>query len=106
LEVRIIQILNKRKLIENAISTEDRKARMIALRILEVALKSADPRIAVRNHVNKIDGTLKVDNLTFDLEKFRKIYVVGGGKAGGAMGEAMEEILGNSITEGFINILQ
>jgi glycerate 2-kinase len=79
---------------------------MIALRILEVALKSADPRIAVRNHVNKIDGTLKVDNLTFDLEKFRKIYVVGGGKAGGAMGEAMEEILGNLITEGFINILQ
>ena len=94
MEVRIIKILNKKKLIENAVSSEDRKARIIALRILEVALKSADPRIAVKNYVNKIDGTLKVDNLTFDLEKFRNIYVVGGGKASGAMGEALEEILG------------
>jgi glycerate 2-kinase len=106
LEARNIRILDKKRLIENVISDKDRKARMIALRILEVALRSADPRIAVKNHVNKIDGTLKVDNLKFDLKNFRRIYVVGGGKASGAMGEALEEILGNSITEGFINVLQ
>jgi glycerate 2-kinase len=106
LEARNIRILNKKKLIENAILDKDRKARMIALRILEVALRSADPRIAIKNHVNKTDGTLNVDNLKFDLENFHRIYVVGGGKASGAMGEALEEILGNSITEGFINILQ
>jgi glycerate 2-kinase len=36
------------------------------------------------------------------LSKFKKIYVVGGGKAGAGMAQAIEEILGNRISAGFV----
>jgi len=42
--------------------------------------------------------------LTFDLETFKNIYVLGGGKASGAMAEALENVLGEWITDGIINI--
>ena len=47
---------------------------------------------------------LQVEGYTFDLRKFKNVYVVGGGKAGGKMAQAIEEILGNHITAGVVNI--
>jgi len=102
----MVNIVNEKELLENAVFDEDRRAREVAIKILRTALNSADPRIAIRNHVHRVDNTLSVDNLTFDLDKFQRIFVVGGGKASGAMAEALEEILGDSLTGGFINILR
>ncbi|HJX22967.1 MAG TPA: glycerate kinase, partial [Candidatus Bathyarchaeia archaeon] len=36
--------------------------------------------------------------------RFKNIYLLGAGKASGAMAEVLEEILGDRITEGFINV--
>jgi len=101
-----MKIINEKKLLENAVFDEDRRARGTAIKILRVALNSADPRIAVRNHVHRVGNTLSVDDLTFDLGKFQRIFVVGGGKASGAMAEALEEILGDNLTGGFVNVLR
>ncbi|MHA1833599.1 MAG: glycerate kinase type-2 family protein, partial [Candidatus Baldrarchaeia archaeon] len=38
--------------------------------------------------------------------EYRNIYVLGGGKASGLMAEAIEEILGDKITSGIINVLK
>jgi len=103
---KVIKMFNEKKLLENAVSDEDRKARGVALRILRAALNSADPRIAIRNHIHRVDNILNVDNLTFALDEFQRIFVVGGGKASRAMAEALEEILGDNLTEGFVNVLQ
>jgi len=103
---RIIKIVNEEDLLENAVFDEDRKAREAALRVLRAALNSADSRIAIRNHVHRVENTLNVDNLTFALDEFQRIFVVGGGKASGAMAEALEEVLGDKITEGFVNVLR
>jgi glycerate 2-kinase len=102
----MMKIVNEKELSENAVFDEDRRTREAALKILRAALNSADPRIAVRNNVHRVDDTLSVDNLTFDLDKFQRIFVVGGGKASGAMAEALEEIVGDNLTEGFINVLR
>ncbi len=103
---RIIRIVNEEELLENAVFDEDRKAREAAVRILRVALNSADPRTAIRNHVHRLGNTLHVDNLTFALDDFQRIFVVGSGKASGAMAEALEEIMGDKLTEGFVNVLR
>jgi len=103
---RIIKIVNEKELLENAVFDEDRKAREAAIRVLRAALNSADPRIAIRNHVHRVGNFLNVDNLTFALDEFQRILVVGGGKASGGMAEALEEIVGDKLTEGFVNVLR
>jgi len=101
-----MKIVNEKELLENAVFDDDKRARGAAIKILRAALNSADPRIGIRNHVHRVDNTLSVDNLTFDLDKFQRVFVVGGGKASGAMAEALEAILGDSLTVGFINVLR
>jgi glycerate-2-kinase len=50
------------------------------------------------------NSTLHVNGYAFDLKKFKNIYVVGGGKASGAMAEALEEVLGKHIKKGLVNV--
>lgn len=102
----MIKIINEKELEENATFYEDMHARRVALQILRVAIDSLDPRVAIKNHVRRGDNLLYIDNLTFNLDKFQNVYVVGGGKASGAMAEVLEEILGDNLTGGFINVLR
>jgi glycerate 2-kinase len=75
-----------------------------ALRILNVALKAADPAEAVLQHVRLDRETLIARRERYGLKKFRHVYVIGAGKAAGAMALAIQEILGNRIASGFINV--
>jgi hydroxypyruvate reductase len=62
-----------------------------ALRIFHAALRAADPAEAVLRHAH-IEG------------EFRRIFVVGAGKAGASMAQAVEGLLGERITAGLINV--
>ena len=100
----MIRIKNKRQLIENGESDINRKARALALESLECALNAADPEKLLRSAVKLENSILHVHGHSFDLRKFKHLYVVGGGKAGGSMAEALEKILGNRITAGAVNV--
>jgi len=65
--VNVMKILNRRELFGNAMFDEDRKARKVALDILESALVSVDPRVVVKNHVRRESNLLIIDDLTFNL---------------------------------------
>jgi glycerate 2-kinase len=80
-----------------------RAQRQRILPILEAALHAVDPIAAVRQQVRLEGSKLLVGGRTYDLESYHHIYVVGGGKAGGSMARATEEILGDRITAGVIN---
>lgn len=97
-------ILNIEQLINNATSPVDRKARELALKSLEAALNAADPRQIIRTRLALENHVLKVDSYTFDLRRFKHIYVVGGGKASGSMAEGLEQVLDDCITGGFVNV--
>jgi glycerate-2-kinase len=97
-------ISNRSNLVRNGAKGEDRKAREIALGILEVVLAEADPYVAVKKALSLDDGILKIENYEFDLDKYGVIYVIGAGKAAGGMGEAVENILGSRISSGSLNI--
>lgn len=98
------QITNKHILVENGKTELTKKARALALQSLEATLNAVDPKQLLRSRLVLEGSCLKIDSFSFDLKKFRKVYVVGGGKASGSMAEALEEILGNHITAGTVNV--
>ncbi len=97
-------IRNRDQLVVNGETALNRKARALALKSLEAALNAADPRKLVKSKLTLKDSTLTADKYSFDLSKLSHIYVVGGGKASGPMAEALEEVLGNRITKGLVNV--
>lgn len=100
----MIQIKNKEKLIQNGETTLNRRARALALKSLEAAVNAVDPKKIIESKLSLKNRALKVDDYSFDLGKIKNVYVVGGGKASGSMAEALEQVLGNRITDGLVNV--
>ncbi|MBZ5583564.1 MAG: glycerate kinase [Acidobacteriia bacterium] len=70
-----------------------RTLRQNALSIFEAALAAADPAEAVRRRLERVN-----------FSRFRRIYVIGAGKAGASMAQAAERFLGRRIAAGLINV--
>ena len=76
--------------------------RRAALDIIDHALIQADPYKATRKLV-RIDGNrLTVGDICFDLDKNQRIFLLGAGKATFPIAKALEDLLGNRITDGVI----
>ena len=72
------------------------------LSIMAAALVAVDPDQAVRGRLHRTEHELNIDGQTYDLRRFRRILVVGAGKAGAPMVRAVEELLGTAISEGLV----
>ena len=70
--------------------------------ILRAALSVADPRQAVHRALIRKGNRLLVQGREYHLETFGKIFVLGAGKASVFMGEALEEVMGDRISEGWL----
>ena len=97
-----MKVMNRERILDNALSDINRKARSIALDAIERAIRSVDPKNLIHSKVLLTDERLIVNDKIFDLKSFKKIFVVGGGKASGYMAEAIEEILDERISEGIV----
>jgi glycerate 2-kinase len=64
-----------------------------ALAIFKAALAAADPAGAVTRYLRRRD-----------FSRYRRIYVIGAGKAGASMAQAAERVLGRRITAGLVNV--
>ncbi len=84
-------------------SGKTRQRREKILPILSAALAAVDPINAVKRHMFLRDDELRIGERIYDLKKYRNVYVIGGGKAGGSMAKAAEEILGDRLIAGLIN---
>ncbi len=80
--------------------SEPRRRQLIE--IMSAALTAVDPAEAVRRHMRRQDDRLEVDGRVYDLRSFRRVLVVGMGKAGAPMAAAVGEILGDRITDGVV----
>ena len=85
-------------------SGKTRERRQIALAVLSAALEAVDPVKAIKRQVSLAGENLRIGHRTYDLDRYRNIYVIGGGKAGGSMAQAVEEVLGQRITGGLVNV--
>lgn len=93
-------------LIDNGLTEKCREARKTALTLLETALLAVDPKNLIKTKLKITNDIIQVGDLEFQLQDFDRIFVLGGGKASGAMAEGIWEILGHTIADGVINVLK
>jgi glycerate 2-kinase len=103
-EIVMVHVRNRQKLIQNGGTPLNRKARAYALKSLEAAINAVDPQEIIKRELSLKNNVLKVNGYSFDLRKMKNVYVVGGGKAGGLMAEALEQVLGSRIAAGVVNV--
>jgi glycerate 2-kinase len=79
-------------------------AKEVTFAIVRAALEAVDPAEAIQRALVLHANTLHVGTQSYDLGTCEHIYVVGAGKASGAMAAALEDILGERITAGWVNV--
>ncbi|MDO8124444.1 MAG: DUF4147 domain-containing protein [Candidatus Hermodarchaeota archaeon] len=94
------KIKNSSELIKGSLVNQ--KARRFALELLEAALATANPSQMVYNTLKVRGSQLSLFNHRINLDRTNGVYLVGAGKATGRMAEAVEEILGDHLTDGII----
>jgi hydroxypyruvate reductase len=68
-------------------------------------LQAVNPIDAIRQHVRWEEGDmLRVGCAQYEIKSYQHIYVVGAGKAGASMAQAVEELLGSHLTRGIVNV--
>jgi glycerate 2-kinase len=70
--------------------------------ILRAGLNAVDPERAVRKYVRRKGNRLFVGDRSYALDRFKRILLIGAGKGTAPMAKALEEILGDHLTEGWI----
>jgi glycerate 2-kinase len=65
-------------------------------------VESVKPDKLIARFVRREGDVLHIDRLNFDLKQIKNIYVLGAGKAGALMAQAVETVLGSRITAGHI----
>lgn len=75
-----------------------------AAAILEAAVRAVDPAAAVRRHVTLTGTSLSIGGRTYALGRVRRIFIIGAGKASAPMVKALEELIGDRITAGVVNV--
>jgi len=102
----MLMIKNKEEILKNAKTEIDYKAREIVLNAIEIALKEANPIKIVKESIKLENEVLSIKGHSFSLKNFKRIIVIGAGKACGAMAQALESILGERIAYGKIGVLK
>ncbi|MBN1563101.1 MAG: glycerate kinase [Anaerolineae bacterium] len=74
------------------------------LEVLAAALAAVAPVEAIRRIMVRGDQTLWIDGVAYDLDRFQRVFVIGGGKAGASMAAAVEDLLAERITAGWVNV--
>jgi glycerate 2-kinase len=72
------------------------------LEIIEAALKAVDPYPATCRTIKLNGDLLTIDGKSYDLNQIKNVYIIGGGKATFRQALAIDEILGDRITEGLV----
>jgi glycerate-2-kinase len=98
-------ISNRQELLRNGTCIT---ARRLIVGAIEAAFSAADARSSIRESVILKGNTLRIigknGRKTYSLKDFHSIHVIGAGKASGHMAEALFQIMGERITDGFVII--
>ena len=89
-------IQNRDRLIDHGNS----HLRNTAIEIIEYALTAADPYAAVDRLVQVSDELLVIGDLQLDLRNYERIFILGAGKASRGIALALEDKLGDHISDG------
>jgi glycerate 2-kinase len=76
--------------------------RVHAREIFSAGLQAVDPLVAIARHVQINANRLEIGERSYDLNEFRRVLVIGCGKAAARMALALQEILGARIAGGVV----
>jgi glycerate 2-kinase len=79
-----------------------RDLRQVLRDIYTEALRAVDPEAAVLRVLRRDGDRLMVAARSYDLRSFRRVLVVGFGKAGAPMARAVERVLGDRLEQGLV----
>jgi len=91
---------------ERILSVGDIDARKIVLDIIEESLQALDASHIISDLLNLDGNMLQIGNRQWDLDLKRRVLVIGAGKACNSMARAVEEKLGDRISEGLVIVKQ
>src|SRR5215831_11832226 len=76
--------------------------RQDARTIFDAALQAVEPVHLIEQSLHRQGDKLDVTGECYDLSNYRRIFIIGAGKAAGRMASALETMLGSSITGGIV----
>lgn len=76
--------------------------RKVVLDLAEVAFASIAPKEVFKTNFVLNDDKLKIQDKTYDLSKFERVFLIGFGKGSAGNSKMVEEHLGGKLTEGFV----
>jgi hydroxypyruvate reductase len=80
------------------------KTREDAVAIFKAGLKAVAPDTAIARFCGRNGDMLTIGERAFDLADYENIYLVGAGKATAPMAAAMEELVGDRLSDGVITV--
>jgi glycerate-2-kinase len=83
-------------------SVGDVRARQPLLELAEATMQSLDSRRIISGILQLEGDILRIGTQKWDLRSKRRIYVLGAGKAANAMARALDEVLGDRISQGLV----
>ncbi len=79
-----------------------KKMHQHAADIFYSGLKNVNPGDCIQKACRLEQNILSIQDTTYDLDNFNKLFVIGAGKAGASMASAIEHLFGNKIDKGLI----
>jgi hydroxypyruvate reductase len=76
----------------------------IASDLIQTAIQSVDPYNAVKSYLHLDGQLLHAGKQIYDLSQIERVVVGGAGKAAAPMAAAVEDVLGDRISAGFVNV--
>jgi hydroxypyruvate reductase len=81
-----------------------KKLRKDASGIFFAGLAAVEPKAAVKHFCARRKNVFTVGETKYNLDEFENVYVIGAGKAGAPMSSAVEDLIGERIAEGTVNV--
>jgi glycerate 2-kinase len=85
-------------------SKSTQRMRDDAKAIFDCGLQAVEPAAAIKRYCRVEADQLIVDRQAYDLRRYRRILVIGAGKATAPMAAAIESLLADRISDGIINV--
>ncbi len=79
------------------------RSRADGLSIIEAGIEAVLPENVIKNSVKLNGEILDIQGHSFDLTRYKHIFVAGGGKASATMAVELEKVLDRRITAGIVN---
>jgi glycerate 2-kinase len=93
LNIQPISLMNK-------VLERNGKLALDAVEILNHAIRAVDPYSCVSRHITLEHQQIKIGQAVLSLQEFKRVFLIGFGKAAVPMAKAMIDILGRFIDSG------